>query len=115
MMLKNLNMLVLNSLVVCSVKIIHLKAENGWSDKSFTFLLKPLKDMLPKENELPDHTYEAKKVIHSMSIDYEKIYAWPKDCILYRKEYEHLEKCPVCRRLIEVKPRTKSVCFEVKI
>jgi len=51
--------------------------------------------MLPRKNELPDRTYEAKKIIRSMSLDYEKILAYPNDCILYRKKYEYLEKCSV--------------------
>ena len=30
-----------------------------------------------------------------MSMDYEKIHSCSNDCILYRKEYEHLEKYPL--------------------
>jgi len=59
---------------------------------------KLLKDMLFKENELPDRTDEVKKILRSMSMDYEKIHACSNDCILYRKEYEHLKKCSVSGR-----------------
>jgi len=54
--------------------------------------------MLPRENELPNRTYKAKKIMRSMSIDYEKIHTCPNDYILYLNEYAHLEKCPVYRR-----------------
>jgi len=54
--------------------------------------------MLLKENELPNCTYEAKKIMRSMSMDYENILAYPNDGILYRNKYEHLEKCSVCGR-----------------
>jgi len=70
------------------LRLYNLKVGNMWSDKSFIFLLKHLKDILPNENELPDRTYEAKKIMCSISMDYEKIHACPNDCILYRKEYE---------------------------
>jgi len=80
------------------LRLYNLKAGNGLCDKSFTSLLKLLKDVLFKENELPNRTYEAKQIMRSMSMNYEKIYACPNDCILYLKEYEHLEKCSVCER-----------------
>jgi len=76
--------------------LINLKSKNGWTDKSFTELLDLVKDMLPKDNTLPDHNYEAKKVICLMGIEYKKINVCPNDCILYRKEFEDLHECPVC-------------------
>ena len=52
------------------LRLYNLKAENRWSDKSFTSLLKLLKDMLPEANEGSDHMYEAKKIMCSMTVDY---------------------------------------------
>nr|KYP35492.1 hypothetical protein KK1_043474 [Cajanus cajan] len=60
----------------------------------FTELLELLKQTLPKDNTLPDHHYEAKKVLCPMGLQYKKIHACPNDCILYRKEFEALHKCP---------------------
>ena len=51
------------------LRLYNLKAGNGWSDKSFTALLDLLKDMLPEDNELPKHTYEAKKILFSIGMD----------------------------------------------
>jgi len=31
-----------------------------------------------------------------MGMEYQKIYACPNDCILYRKEFEALHECPRC-------------------
>nr|KYP37824.1 hypothetical protein KK1_040967 [Cajanus cajan] len=73
---------------------MNLKAKYRWSDKSFTELLKLLKLMLPKDNTLPNRHYEAKKVLCPMGLQYKKIHACPNDCILYRKEFETLQKCP---------------------
>ncbi|XP_020237448.1 uncharacterized protein LOC109816744 [Cajanus cajan] len=78
------------------LRLMNLKAKYGWSDKSFTELLQLLKLMLPKDNTLPDRHYEAKKVLCLMGLQYKKIHACPNDCILYRKEFESLHKCPRC-------------------
>ncbi|XP_031131839.1 uncharacterized protein LOC116033221 [Ipomoea triloba] len=77
------------------LKLYNLKAKNGWSDKSFTGLLELLKDMLPSDNELPNSTYEAKKLC-PLGMDIERIHACPNDCILYWKEYKDLLVCPKC-------------------
>lgn len=79
------------------LRLYNLKAANGWSDKSFTSLLELLNDILPDGNVLPRRTYEAKKILCSMGLNYEKIHACPNDCILYRNEYESLDSCPECQ------------------
>src|SRR3954454_766109 len=58
-----------------------------------------IKDMLPKDNELPESTYEAKKVVCPLGLEVEKIHACPNDCILYRGAYNDLNACPVCGAL----------------
>jgi len=45
------------------LRLMNLKAINGWVDKSFIELLQLLKDMLPEENNLPNRNYEAKKIL----------------------------------------------------
>jgi hypothetical protein len=60
-------------------------------------LLKIVKKMLPKDNEWPASTYEAKKIVCPLGLEVQKIHACPKDCILYYgEEYENLNACPVC-------------------
>ncbi|KAL5540181.1 hypothetical protein UlMin_043730 [Ulmus minor] len=78
------------------VHLYNLKASNGWSDKSFSELLKLLAEMLPQPNELPTSMYEVKKAMSSLGMGYKKIHACRNDCILYQKECKDLECCPVC-------------------
>ncbi|XP_078165505.1 uncharacterized protein LOC144560201 [Carex rostrata] len=78
------------------LKLLNLKADNGWSDKSFTSLLELLREMLPDNNELPCTIYQAKKLICPMGLKVEKIHACPNDCVLYRGEYEAMHVCPKC-------------------
>ena len=80
-----------------TLELLQWKAKNGVSDKGFTELLKIQKKMLPKDNELPSTTYEAKQVVCPLGLEIQKIHACPNDCILYRgTEYEKLDACPVC-------------------
>ena len=43
-----------------TLELLQWKATNGVSDKEFGELLKLIKKMLPKDNELPTIMYEAK-------------------------------------------------------
>ena len=79
-----------------TLELLQWKAENGISDKAFGKLLKIQKKMLPKPNELPTTTYEAKKIVCPLGLQIEKIHTCPNDCILYRGKHENLDECLVC-------------------
>src|SRR3954467_5861511 len=81
------------------LELLQCKAENVVPDKGFEKLLKILKKKLPKDNELPDSTYAAKKVVCPLELEVEKIHACPNDCILYCGAYKDLNACPVCGAL----------------
>jgi len=70
------------------LRLMNLKAINGWSDKSLTKLLQLLKDMLLEGNTLPNRNYEPKKILCPMGMECKKIHACPNDCILYRKDFD---------------------------
>ena len=55
--------------------------------------------MLPKDNELPSTTYEAKQLVCTLGMEVQKIHTCLNDCILYRDDYENLDACPVCGAL----------------
>jgi len=76
------------------LRLFNIKARNGWTDRSFTELLELLHQLLPQDNTLLTSHYEAKKILCPMGMKYRKIHACPNDCLLYRKEFEGLHKCP---------------------
>lgn len=80
-----------------TLDLMKLKASSGWTDKSFTELLRILKTMLPEENTLPETTYEAKQVLCPLGLEVRRIHVCPNDCILYHKQYADLDACPVCK------------------
>jgi hypothetical protein len=52
--------------------LLQLKADHGWSNKSFKHLLDVLRDMLPEGNQISKSVYEAKKIICPLGIEVEK-------------------------------------------
>lgn len=76
------------------VTLLHLKTTSGWSRKSFDLLLIVFKNALPPGSLILESYYEAKKIIKDLGFSYEKIHSCVNDCILYRKEYASLDKCP---------------------
>ena len=78
------------------LRLMNLKAMNGWTEKIFTELLQLLKDMLPEGNTLPNRNYGANKILCPMGMEYKKIHSCHYNCIFYRNEYESLRRCPRC-------------------
>lgn len=78
------------------VRLFNLKEKGGWMDRSFTELFELMKEMLLEDNPLPNCSYEAKKILCPMGLDYVKIHVYRNDCILYMKDYENLKEGPRC-------------------
>jgi hypothetical protein len=54
------------------LKLLQLKADHGWSNKSFKHLLDVLRDMLLEGNQIAESVSEAKKIICPLGIEVEK-------------------------------------------
>jgi hypothetical protein len=54
------------------LKLLQLKADHGWSNKSFKHLLDVLRYMLPEGNQIAESVYKAKKIIYPLGIEVEK-------------------------------------------
>jgi hypothetical protein len=64
--------------------------------------------MLPENNSIPNSTYKAKKLLCPLSMEVERIHACSNDCILYRNEYNDLDKCQKCNAS-RYKPRDNEI------
>jgi hypothetical protein len=78
------------------LKLLKLKASNGWSNTSFLALLELLTKVLPKSNVLPSSTHQEKNIICTLTLGIGKIHDYPNHCILYRKEHKFKYRCPRC-------------------
>ncbi|XP_042428523.1 uncharacterized protein LOC122015605 [Zingiber officinale] len=106
------------------VELFQLKVNGKWSDKSFTALLDFLRRVLPSETQVPKSFYEAKKLISSLGLHYEKIHDCSNDCMIYWGGNENEQACKVCnlprwKNLQKSSRRSykggKKKCLEVKI
>ncbi|KAJ9539147.1 hypothetical protein OSB04_031880 [Centaurea solstitialis] len=97
------------------LKLFNLKANNGWSDTSFTSLLEILREMYPDDNEFPVSLYHAKRLMCPMGVEAERIHTCPNDCILYRNE-KTFNKWPPAKLLwyLPIVPRLKRLFANAK-
>jgi hypothetical protein len=58
-----------------TLELLQWKAETGLSDKRLEKLLKIVKKMLLKDNELPTSTYEAKKIVYPLRLEVHLFFA----------------------------------------
>jgi len=78
------------------IRLYLLKCLHGWSNFSFTDLLQLLKEVMPNLN-IPESFNKTKSMITDLGLDYKKIHACPKDCMLFWKESENLDACSICK------------------
>jgi hypothetical protein len=52
-----------------TLELLKWKAKEGLSDSGFEKLLKMMKNMLPKDNELPASTFEAKEFVCPLGLE----------------------------------------------
>jgi len=75
---------------------LYSKCMSGWSNTSFSMLLEFINELMPPDTSLPKDTYEAKKYLKDLGLEYEKISACRKGCMLFWRENEKLDKCTFC-------------------
>nr|XP_017229022.1 PREDICTED: uncharacterized protein LOC108204204 [Daucus carota subsp. sativus] len=79
------------------LKLQNWKARYGVSDSAFNDLLSTVGSFLPQDNTLPVNSYEAKKTLSNLGLEYTKFHACPNECVLYRGVYETASECPKCK------------------
>ncbi|CAL2256192.1 unnamed protein product [Prunus armeniaca] len=65
------------------------------SNLCFDYFLGVFKRMLPTDNCLPKDRKHAQKVLNGLGLGYEKIHACKNNCMLFYKEHETLDTCPI--------------------
>jgi hypothetical protein len=79
-----------------TLELLRLKAVHNDTDESLDDKLEYLSKLLPKGNVLPRSCDEAKKIVCPLGLEVIRYHACPNDCIIYRGDYEKLNKCPEC-------------------
>ncbi|CAH9128299.1 unnamed protein product [Cuscuta epithymum] len=79
-----------------TIELLSMKARYNCPEALFTQLFQFIKNILPKENNLPESLYCAKEMVKPFRMSYDIIDACPNDCILYWRENADKESCPKC-------------------
>jgi hypothetical protein len=77
------------------VKLLHIKSFYRINNVAFSAILKLLSLAFP-QCCLPASYKEAKKLIKALGLGYESIHVCPNNCVLFHKDYEKNNECPVC-------------------
>ncbi|CAL8153844.1 unnamed protein product [Prunus armeniaca] len=84
------------SVLTAIVELMHGKIKYRMSNLCFDYFLGVFKTMLPTDNCLPKDHKQAQKVLNGLGLGYEKIHACKNNCMLFYKEHESLDTCPIC-------------------
>ncbi|XP_020550342.1 uncharacterized protein LOC110012142 [Sesamum indicum] len=77
-------------------QLLSIKSEYNLPEACYDRLVSTIKSMLPEDEKLPDNFYTTKKHLGKLGLGYEKIDSCVNNCILYYKENNGLQECPIC-------------------
>ena len=77
------------------VKLLHIKSFYRMSNGCFTAILKLLSSSFPNCS-IPASYEEAKRIIRALGLGYNSIHVCPNNCVLFWKNLEKNDVCPVC-------------------
>ena len=68
------------------VHLYHINWLGGWTKNSFTKVLELLGRVFAEDSSWPKSSYEAKQIIKTLGLNYEKIHVCKHDCMLLWRE-----------------------------
>ena len=78
------------------VRLFQIKCMFGLSNSALEAIIHLFSLLLPKGHCVPDTLEKVQKVVRDLGLDYQKMHACINDCVLFRKEYADMDKCPTC-------------------
>jgi hypothetical protein len=66
-------------------------------------IVKLIIDLIPVKHNIPKDLYQSIKIVSGLKMNYEKIDAYKKNCILFWKEHKDDTECMSCSRSRYVK------------
>jgi len=85
-----------HSVIYAIIGLHKLKSQSGLSGNCVIEILKWFKEIIPKEDMLPDNYPTIKKSLMDLGVKYKSIHACNYDCKLYHNVHEENDECPAC-------------------
>jgi Transposase-associated domain len=95
-------------------RCLALKSEHNLSQKCFDEMMTLIKEMLPRNENLPESFYKSKRLVKALGMEYKTIDVCPQFCMLYQKQHINKTECDVCHEPRYEQPVTaKSIARKV--
>ena len=78
------------------VRMLYVKSRYRINNTGFSTMLRLISDGYP-QSDLPKSYDESKKYLRELGLAYENIHVCKNNCVLFRKDKEKLNVCPVCK------------------
>jgi hypothetical protein len=107
--------------VIVLQAVTHLmafKSKYNFSNQCYNDIVKLIIDLIPAKHNMSKDLYQSKKIVSRLRMDYEKIDAYKKNCMLFYKEHKDDTECMYCSRSRYVKVINKdgaSVTIKVAV
>jgi hypothetical protein len=79
------------------------KSKYNLSNQCYNDIVKLIIDLIPVKHNMPKGLYQSKKIVSDLGMNYEKIDACEKNCMLFWKEHKENIECMHCGRSRYVK------------
>jgi hypothetical protein len=87
---------------------MEFKSKYNFLNQCYNDIVKFAIDLTPVKHNMPKDLYQSKKIVVGLRMDYEKIGACEKNCMLFWKEHMDGTKCMHCGRSRYVKVITED-------
>jgi hypothetical protein len=96
--------------------LMAMKSKYNFSNQCYNNIIKLIIDLIPMKHNMLKDLYRSKKIVFGLSMNYEKIDVFKKNCMLFWKEDKDDIECMHCGRSRYVKMRNEdSVSVTTKV
>jgi hypothetical protein len=74
------------------------KSKYSFSNQCYNKTMKLIIDLIQVKHNMPKELYQSKKIVSDLGMNYEKIDACKKNCMLFWKEHKDDIECMHCGR-----------------
>jgi hypothetical protein len=74
-------------------RLMGFKSKYNFSNQCYNDIVKFIIDLIPAKHNMLKDIYQSKKIVSDLRMDYEKIVACKKNCMLLWKEQKDDTKC----------------------
>jgi hypothetical protein len=78
--------------------LMGFKSKYSFSNQFDNDIVKLIIDLIPMKHNMPKDLYQSKKIVSDLRINYEKIDACEKNCMLFWKKHKDDTECMHCSR-----------------